>query len=363
MTLSAPDVYARDPAVGDVPALTEADAEKVRLDLAAHLEAVGRSLSDVARACDVSASTLSYFMRRRYCGNWRRIAWRVADHLLDENRRRGADRPRFVETRVAAEVLQVAGIAQHLEGIGLIYGPSGLGKTSALAELERRDEAAVIVRLETAATSAGGVIETVARAFKLYPPSRRTVPTREAMHAIKQRIAERETLLLIDEAHKLLGTTRDRGLHTLRDLHDSTGVPMLWCSTVDVRTWLERNQTGGLEREPLAQIRSRIAVGRDLMHAAGKDGPFTAKEVRQLFDGHPRKLTPPAARDLAELANLPDGGHLRACAAAVKMASRLVPVGGELTSKAVRDVMGLLVNSRGASHLSSFSRTEAAVAA
>jgi hypothetical protein len=257
-------------------------------------------------------------------------------------------------------VLNVAGIAQHLDGIGLVYGPSGLGKTSALLELERRDPSAVVVRLETAATSSGGVIETVARALKLYPPSRRTVPTREAMHAIKQRIAERDTLLLVDEAHKLLGTTRDRGLHTLRDLHDATGVPMLWCSTVDVRTWLERNQSSAMEREPLAQIRSRIAIGRDLMHAAGDGRPFTSAEVEELFDGHPRRLTPPAARDLAELANLPDGGHLRACSAAVKMASRLVPAGRELTSKALRDVMGLLVDTRGASHLAAFGRTEGA---
>lgn len=168
MTLSAPDAYPREAAAGDVPALTEQDADRVRDDVAVHLASVGRSLSDLARACDVSASTLSLFMRRRYCGNWRRVAWRVADHLAAESRR-GPGRPRFVETRVAREVLDVAAITQHLEGIGLVYGPAGLGKTSALMELHRRDESAVVVRLETAATSAGGVIETVAQGAEAVP--------------------------------------------------------------------------------------------------------------------------------------------------------------------------------------------------
>ncbi|MEM7807539.1 MAG: ATP-binding protein [Planctomycetota bacterium] len=225
----------------------------------------------------------------------------------------------------------------------------GLGKTSALMELEHRDPSAVVVRLETAATSAHGVVETIARALKLFAPHQRYIATRPALAAIKERLAERETLLLIDEAHKLIGTSRDMGLHVLRDLHDATGVPMVWCSTTDVREWLERTQQKGAEREPLAQVRSRITVGRALVDEAGA---FTADDIRQLFDRRPMPLATSAVRDLVELANLPEGGHLRACATAVSIASKTAKR-PELTSADLRQVMSLLVNRRGSERLRS----------
>jgi hypothetical protein len=185
----------------------------------------------------------------------------------------------------------------------------------------------------------------------LFPPSRRNIPTRQALHAVQERLLECPSLLLIDEAHKLMGQAHDKALHSLRDLHDSTGTPIVLSSTTDLIAYLETEQGKGPQREPLAQIRRRIVVGRDLAaQAAIRRGMFKLDEVRRIFECQGMKLSADAAADLLELANVQDGGHLGACVNVAAMAEKLAG-GGTVTPAMIRDAASLLVNRRGLDRL------------
>ncbi len=115
----------------------------------------------------------------------------------------------------------------------------------------------------------------------------------------------------------------------------------------------------GDAREPLAQIRRRIIVSRDLTQRTsrpdGGDGQplYTVDEVRAVFAGGKMRLTPQAWNDLTELANLPDAGHIGGCATLMKLAAKIYereqsPVTGEQ----LRAVLAMMVNRRGLNHLS-----------
>lgn len=148
----------------------------------------------------------------------------------------------------------------------------------------------------------------------------------------------------------------DKVLNVLRDLHDATGCPMLWCGTTDLVAYLERET--GLTREPLAQIRRRIVICRDLTERTYKPdgGPgeplYTVEEIRSIFAAGKLKLTSDALRTLTDLANLFDSGHLGACrsllAMTVKLNERTADV---ITGDMLKASLGLMVNRRAMLHL------------
>jgi hypothetical protein len=177
-----------------------------------------------------------------------------------------------------------------------------------------------------------------------------------AMLRIKEALRGTSRLLIIDEIHKLCGQSHDKGLNVLRDLHDATGVPMLWCGSTDLVAYLERET--GATREPLAQIRRRIVISRDLAERTIRPdgGPgealFSVDETRQMFNAGKMRLTPGAIRMLAELANVYDGGHAGACASLVAMARKVNEKSADLlTEEMLMAALGFMVNRRMVNHL------------
>jgi len=71
----------------------------------------------------------------------------------------------------------VAEAAIHLRGVGLVFGPAGIGKTLAFRALAAEKPEAVYLSLETIASSAAGVIEAIARAMHLIPSARQLAAT------------------------------------------------------------------------------------------------------------------------------------------------------------------------------------------
>lgn len=127
---------------------------------------------------------------------------------------------------------------------------------------------------------------------------------------------------------------------------------MLLSGTTDVVAYLERRQAKG--REPLAQIRRRIGIVRDLTERTTSDdgGPggeplYTVEEIRQVFARSKMRLTSDAARYLLALANLPDSGALGACVNLVRMATKINERRAEaLDAAMLRSAQRLLVNRR-----------------
>jgi hypothetical protein len=263
----------------------------------------------------------------------------------------------FVLTRCAQEIFTVAETSIHLRGIGLVFGPSGIGKTLALRAVAAEKPGSVLVRLETTATSAAGVMDTIARTMGVYNSEMRLAKnTLVSSLRVKAALRGTSRLLILDEIHKLARRSNDDALNMLRDLHDATNCPMLWCGSTDLVSYLERET--GPTREPLAQIRRRIVICRDLTERSIRPdgGPgeplFTVEEIRAMFGAGKMRLTPGAVRVLAELANVFDAGHVGACASLVAMARKVnEKTADALTEEMLQAALGFMVNRRAVNHL------------
>ena len=343
----------RDP---DPAKVTADQADRVRAAVRAFRHRTNASNNFVARAIGVAASTLSDVMNDKYPGNWQQIIIDLDRWLEEEHNREAAPKPAaYVSTRVAEEIFTVAEVAASLKTIGVVHGPPGIGKTMALRAVVADKPGSVYLSIETASATPGGVADALAKALRANTQARYQ-STRYVLERVKEVLAGSPRLLVIDELHKLLAgtaTSDDKVLTILRDLHDATGAPQLWCSTTDVVAYLERRQARG--REPLAQIRRRIGICRDLVErtqgGGGRDGGgeplFTVEEIRRVFAQSKMRLAPDAASYLMRLANLPDSGALGAAVQLVTMASKVH--GGkaeQLTADMLRSVHRLLVNRR-----------------
>lgn len=336
--------------------VTREAAERVIANLHAFTKRIGVSAAYVARSLGIAGSTLSQVLSWKYAGDWQSIVVDVDRWLEEELRRESAPRPaRFVQTEVAREVFTVAEIAAKLKTIGLVYGPSGIGKSLALQAVAADKPGAVYVSIESAGTSPLGVLESISRALRVDPgmgSSQRIIA-----HRIKQTLKGTSRLLIIDEIHKLTERKHDTSFHVLRDLFDQTDrAPQLWCGTTDLMQYFDRGAKSG--REPLAQIRRRIGVRRDLLQrtrAGGGGDPgggggaaplFNIDEIRAVFGRGKMRLAPDAERYLTMLANLPDGGGLGACYNLVVMATEINAGRAMLTAELLQAAQSLLMQDR-----------------
>jgi DNA transposition AAA+ family ATPase len=311
----------------------------------------GLRWNEIARAIGARPSALSSLNSGRLHAitYWQDLAIDLDLWLEQELKREAAPKPaQFVMTAVAEEVLTVASAAATLKCIGLVFGPSGIGKSMALRAVAAEKPGTIFTSMKTAATGATDVLQTIAAQLGIRDFCR--MNRRSVMARIEEILKGTPRLIIVDEIHKLCGAKDDAGLHVLRDIYDATGVPMLWCGTIDVVAYLERAESKR-GREPLAQIRRRIGIARDLTERTrgGPGGPgeplFSVDEIRRVFARGKMRITPDAARYLMMLANLPESGALGTVKNLMLMAQQINETSGaEITLELLRSVHQLLVS-------------------
>ncbi len=312
---------------------------------------------EIAAAIDVSTSTVSEVLRRKYKGRWQPIIIALDRWLEDELKRADMPKPaEFVWTSVATEIKAVAEAAIHLGGIAVCYGEPGIGKTLAAKAVVAEKPGAVYCSMETTKATPSGVLHVIRDALDIRGLHRNYMASRFVADAIRMKLKGTSRLVVVDQVHRLCNDrSGDKGLYTLCDIHDSTGVPMLWLSTIDMVQYLERKEGPG--REPLAQIRRRIALWRDLhertVRGDGSPGAklYTIAEIRKVFAKGQVRLADDAARFLCVLANLPGNGHLGDCSNLVIMATLTNPDATVLDAEMLRRAQSLLANRRSRAEL------------
>jgi DNA transposition AAA+ family ATPase len=326
----------------------------------AYQEATGLKTREIGRALGIGSGAVSDVLLRLYVGPWQETVIDLDLWLEQELKRQRVPMPtEFVTTRVAEAVMTVAEVASALKGIGVVYGWAGIGKTTALQAVAAQKPGAVFTSIKTTSATPLGILQQIAAGMGLrdvYNNNQRGMQTR-----LEQMLKGTPRLIIIDEIHKLCGTKDDKTLHVLRDLYDATNVPMLWSGTIDLVAYLDRQQAKG--REPLAQIRSRICVARDLCDMAGAGGGgddgggagagagaplYTVEEIRRVFAKCQMRLAPDALRYLSKLANLADSGALRTCRNLVVIAVKINAASGAtvLTAPMLQSAHQLLVSRR-----------------
>jgi DNA transposition AAA+ family ATPase len=332
--------------------VTAEQSRQVAAAVAEYRSRAGLSIADIAKAVGYARSTLYQVLGGKYAGDARQIILDLDRWLEDEQK--SAEAPRrveFVWTQVAQEIKTIADAAVQLRTIGLVYGPdtSGIGKTMTLRALQKEKPGSLLVTIEKVQANTSGLLCAVAEALHISTGH----PNRYLFERIKGILAGTPRLLMIDQIHNLCGCLEDRPFYILADLYDATNAPQLWCGTSDIVAYLDRGQARG--REPLAQIRRRIGVRRDLMERTrgrgdgGKGEPlYTIEEIRRIFGAGKMRLAPDGARYLWLLACLPDAGGLGICSNIFILSATVAEMRGVniLTADMLRAAHRELVNSR-----------------
>lgn len=337
--------------------VTKDDANAVIANLKQYQQESGMSMAQIARSAGCKPSTVSQVLAWKYPGHWQPIIIDLDRWLDDQRKADAAPRPtQYIETSVAQEIKTVADAAIQLRTIGLIYGgeTSGVGKTMAMKAIAEEKPGAIYISIEEVAASTTGVLHAIARAMKISEGH----PNPTLFEMIKLRLAGTSRLLIVDEIQKLCGAKKDKPFHVLADLHSKTEAPHLWGGTSDIVAYLDRGQERGAI--PLAQIRRRIGIRRDLLERTrdrgdgGKGQPlYTIDEIRKVFAKNKMRLAPDGAKYLWMLACLPDSGALGVCKNVVVLATTVMEPKGVtvLTAEMLRSAHRELTSSRAFSSL------------
>jgi DNA transposition AAA+ family ATPase len=320
--------------VRDDQEITHEVGERVLATLAAFMRRTGIKHHQIARNLGIAPLTLSQVQAWKYKGRWPEIIGDIERWIEVQIKREAAPKlSEFVMTRVAEEIMTVATLVVDARddsdggnpgGIGSVFGPSGIGKTLALRAVAEEKPGSIYVCINSAIATPRGMLEAISHAVR--PSGYYSGHITTLLNTIVNALRGTSRLLIIDEVHMLCYQKDDRPFQILRQIHDETKSPQLWCSTINMKRYFRRGEGKG--RQPLSQVRSRLGIERDLTQrtrAGGNDGEplFSVEEVRSIFRKCKMRLTPEAGRYLSQLANLPDSGGLRAARSLMLLTLRM----------------------------------------
>lgn len=213
----------------------------------------------------------------------------------------------------------------QLPGLGLIVGPPGVGKTIAIREFAGRFNGKAIIH--TAMCGRSAIKDTLIGLIEAVKGSRYWEPTRtsEALDILLNYLEgkngnERPDLIIVDEAQEL----EPKSLDSLRQVHDMTGVPMVFCGN----PYLSRMVNGRTAAASFAQIRSRLASCLIIESSIRDDVEAIAR--------HSGITSPEAIDVLTDIAQA--DGNLRSVAIVVNHASKLTGSARAITAKHVKQI-------------------------
>ncbi len=286
--------------------LTEGDIRAIRLQLGQYIKQHKITISGVAKSLGRSPAALSQFLSGKYAGDAKKLTMDVKAWMEDDlQRRRAPNYEGFVTTNVAKTILSALHFASKTNGIALIYGPAGIGKSMTVNAYSKKHPGTILMRIRVGALRVRGMLNLLCNELNIHEYQH----TDRNFTLIAEKIAHTDRMIIVDEAHRL----KFDGLEAIRDIHDITECPVALIGTSnmirqideglrDTRDWITD------------QFSSRSCIRQDLLSAMRSGGGkllFTEKEIFEIFDEQKLRLIPESARWLAALASTPGIGGLR----------------------------------------------------
>lgn len=175
-----------------------------------------------------------------------------------------------------------------MPGMGLCYGASGLGKTTAVAWLATRENG-VYVRARATSTPTS-LLDTIGRELNLALKQRVDLK----VDAIVEKLAQTGRPLFIDEADYVVGKDGENRLaNTVRDLHDLATVPviLIGMAGIDRRIALSPQLSGRMaqwvefagcteaDAQKLADELLDVRVAPDMVHVLAEKAGGSIRNV------------------------------------------------------------------------------------
>lgn len=182
--------------------------------VSAHLKSGAIDQATLAKRIGKSAATISQYLNRSYPGNVENIEAELRKYMvlargLEKHKRIKLN---FAQTSIADKIFDTAKMCQYNGEIGVCYGASGLGKTTALKQLFKECSGIVLVDPDENSTPRA-VLKQIADGIKLgyYDPM-----PEDFIANIVKKLKDSGYIIVVDEAENL----KPEVFRTLRKIHD-----------------------------------------------------------------------------------------------------------------------------------------------
>lgn len=216
----------------------------------------------------------------------------------------------FVSTKVAKDMLTVARVVRENQTMGLVLGPTGIGKTRCALAVHEKYVGSIYIRIITGYHHCKGLTHALAGPLGTRGSyaSARDGQYQSQLERVIDTLRGSDRFLLIDEAHALRTPT----LELLRDIHDSSGVPILLIATRDLHDRIVENAD-----PDHGQLYSRFDVVHHLTQGhdvySGGRALYTLADIKALYNEPPVRLSSDGVCYLQDVANMLGYGSLRRC--------------------------------------------------
>ncbi len=222
--------------------------------------------SSIARSIDVNEGRFSSFLKRKYTGDEEDLKQKCIDYLKIRLQRQSLKKRdlKFSKTNHAKRIYGVCNLVQVTKMMGIIYGPAGIGKTSALKQFARLNTNVYYV----SAYHSINMLDMMKRILVALKVECKGLAG-DKLETIIEYLKNTDKILLLDEfQHCSLKT-----LEAVRAIHDDSGIGIIFSSSKEL---IERMT--GKRRGEYDQIFSRITYKVELDNEIEKD------DVRLLLD-------------------------------------------------------------------------------
>jgi DNA transposition AAA+ family ATPase len=273
---------------------------------------LGKSQEWASRSLGISPSTLSQVLSGTYAADPEKIMRSIDKWTEQQILKERAPRPAgyVADVGIAKQISAYAKWAVETGGIVLVHGPAGIGKTITALAVNAEIPGSIFISIRTAGQRKTAVLQSIAQAMRM---GNYEMTGWQLFQRIEGYLKDSGRLLIVDEVHKLVGRQKDEALHCLRDLHDATGIPMLWLGMTNIANYIHNGHATGYE--PLDQIHSRIGMWLDLTEVAtgadGGGGLYTIEDIQKIITAGKMRITPDGTRYLQMMANEFGAGALR----------------------------------------------------
>ncbi len=231
-------------------------------------ESTGKTQTIIAKELDISSGALSAFLAGTYKTPHTIVPKIVQLLNIAEQKEIAPVEPSFRETTVSKAVINTISYC-HIQGkMAVVYGDAGVGKTMAINEYCRKNNAAIKITISPVYSSMSGVNELLAAELGV-----RERVSRKIYADIISKLKDSSRVIIIDEAQHLTVRT----LNHLRCLADESGVGIALIGNDEVYSKMK-----GSGRADFAQLFSRIGMRKQVLTTTN-----TKDDIKTIFEQVP----------------------------------------------------------------------------
>lgn len=230
--------------------LSQEKIDKIRDALKKHMDETGISQSRLARQLGFSPSTLSQFLSDSYKGDVENVYITARKYLNLYNQKLEApQKPDFVMTEIADEILTVLTFTQINNDMGAYVGDPGIGKTMTCKKFVADNPNVVYISVSPATKSPIALLDEILDVLGKQEAGTMAVKQR----ALIKELRNTGKMLIIDESHHLTAMS----INTIQAIYDAAETPIFLTGNP-----LVLDQMGNGRIAEFAQFFSRIGIHR-----------------------------------------------------------------------------------------------------